>query len=306
MKVIGIDIGGTKTIIGIVDIKKGKVIKKISIPSKQFKNDKENLKSIVANTIDIIGKLNIKKVGIGILAADCAPILLYDPQKKIIGCIHSGWKGALNEIIENKGIIKGDYNFNWLNKNLANNFPRKFKVIVDSDVRCHLRAEKLYGHGKNAKNFIYINIGTGLSYSHFKNNQIYSGANGYAIHFASSKITLFDPKKNKKISLIPEELYSGKAMMTYFKKNKNVKKQKVILTNIADSLGSLIGNLINTVDPGLIIFGGGVVINNIEFRKLLIKYSRNYVFCDDIKKIRILMSKLKVDTGLLGAAAIFK
>ena len=101
MKVIGIDIGGTKTIIGIVDIKKGKVIKKISIPSKQFKNDKENLKSIVANTIDIIGKLNIKKVGIGILAADCAPILLYDPQKKIIGCIHSGWKGALNKIIEN-------------------------------------------------------------------------------------------------------------------------------------------------------------------------------------------------------------
>ena len=277
MKVIGIDIGGTKTIIGIVDIKKGKVIKKISIPSKQFKNDKENLKSIVANTVDIIGKLNIKKVGIGV-----------------------------PELIDNKGIIKGDYNFNWLNKNLANNFPRKFKVIVDSDVRCHLRAEKLYGHGKNAKNFIYINIGTGLSYSHFKNNQIYSGANGYAIHFASSKITLFDPKKNKKISLIPEELYSGKAMMTYFKKNKNVKKQKVILTNIADSLGSLIGNLINTVDPGLIIFGGGVVIKNIEFRKLLIKYSRNYVFCDDIKKIRILMSKLKVDTGLLGAAAIFK
>ena len=145
MKVIGIDIGGTKTIIGIVDIKKGKVIKKISIPSKQFKNDKENLKSIVANTIDIIGKLNIKKVGIGV-----------------------------PELIDNKGIIKGDYNFNWLNKNLANNFPRKFKVIVDSDVRCHLRAEKLYGHGKNAKNFIYINIGTGLSYAHFKNNEIYS------------------------------------------------------------------------------------------------------------------------------------
>ena len=43
----------------------------------------------------------IKKVAIGILAADCAPILLYDPQKKIIGCIHSGWKGALNKIIEN-------------------------------------------------------------------------------------------------------------------------------------------------------------------------------------------------------------
>jgi len=43
----------------------------------------------------------IKNVGIGILTADCAPILLYDPEKKIIGCIHSGWKGALNGIIKN-------------------------------------------------------------------------------------------------------------------------------------------------------------------------------------------------------------
>jgi len=43
----------------------------------------------------------VKNVGIGILTADCAPILLYDPQKKIIGCIHSGWKGALNGVIKN-------------------------------------------------------------------------------------------------------------------------------------------------------------------------------------------------------------
>lgn len=277
MKVIGIDIGGTKTIIGIIDITKGKVIKKISISSKQFQNDKENLKSIVSNTIDIIGKLKINKIGIGV-----------------------------PELIDNKGIIRGDYNFNWLNKNLADNFPKKFKVIVDSDVRCHLRAEKLYGHGKNAKNFIYINIGTGLSYAHFKNNEIYSGANGFAIHFASSKITLFDPKRNKKISLIPEDFYSGKFIMTYFKKNKNIKKQKVILENIADSLGSLIGNLVNTVDPGFIVLGGGVVLNNIEFRKMLINYSHNYIFFKDIKKIKILVSKLKIDTGVLGAAAIFK
>tara|TARA_B100001123_G_C15289852_1_gene1017059 strand:+ start:1577 stop:2338 length:762 start_codon:yes stop_codon:yes gene_type:complete len=44
---------------------------------------------------------NVKNVGIGILTADCAPILLYDPNKKIIGCVHSGWKGALNGILKN-------------------------------------------------------------------------------------------------------------------------------------------------------------------------------------------------------------
>ncbi len=42
-----------------------------------------------------------KNVGFGILSADCAPILFYDPQKKIIGCAHAGWKGALNGVVKN-------------------------------------------------------------------------------------------------------------------------------------------------------------------------------------------------------------
>lgn len=43
----------------------------------------------------------VKNTGFGILTADCASVLFYDPQKKIIGCAHSGWKGALNGIIKN-------------------------------------------------------------------------------------------------------------------------------------------------------------------------------------------------------------
>jgi len=54
----------------------------------------------------------VSNIGIGILTADCAPILFYDPQKKIIGCAHSGWKGALNGIIKNT--VK---KFNELNSN---------------------------------------------------------------------------------------------------------------------------------------------------------------------------------------------
>tara|TARA_B100000579_G_scaffold405082_1_gene390487 strand:+ start:4476 stop:5249 length:774 start_codon:yes stop_codon:yes gene_type:complete len=38
---------------------------------------------------------------LGVLTADCAPILIYEKENKIIGCIHSGWKGALNGVIEN-------------------------------------------------------------------------------------------------------------------------------------------------------------------------------------------------------------
>ena len=276
-KIIGVDIGGTKTSIGIVDIKSGKILKKTSIPSKKNSNDKKNLDFIISQTLSLAKNSSIKKIGIGV-----------------------------PELINNKGIIRGAYNFKWHNKNLAQYFPKSFLVKVDSDVRCHLRAEKFYGHGKKNNNFIYVNIGTGLSYSHYKNNRIYSGANGFAIHFASSKISLYDPKNEKKVSLTPEDVYSGNAIMQYLKKTKSTKKKSKYLNNISESLASLIGNLINSVDPGLIVLGGGVVLNNSEFRKLLIRHTRKFIFCDDVKSIKILLSKLKVDTGVIGAAAIFR
>ena len=39
------------------------------------------------------------KLPIGILTADCAPILLCDTQKKLIAAVHAGWKGAFNGIV---------------------------------------------------------------------------------------------------------------------------------------------------------------------------------------------------------------
>ena len=40
-------------------------------------------------------------IALCVLTADCAPILIYEAQKKIVGCIHAGWKGAFSGIIEN-------------------------------------------------------------------------------------------------------------------------------------------------------------------------------------------------------------
>ncbi len=40
-------------------------------------------------------------VALCVLTADCAPILIYEEDKQIIGCIHAGWKGAINGVIEN-------------------------------------------------------------------------------------------------------------------------------------------------------------------------------------------------------------
>ena len=47
----------------------------------------------------------VKGLALGVVTADCVPILLYDVKNDIIGCIHAGWRGAFLEIIK-KTIIK--------------------------------------------------------------------------------------------------------------------------------------------------------------------------------------------------------
>ena len=44
------------------------------------------------------------RIPIAVLTADCAPILIYDDNKKMVAAIHAGWKGAYKNII--KKIIK--------------------------------------------------------------------------------------------------------------------------------------------------------------------------------------------------------
>jgi YfiH family protein len=39
-------------------------------------------------------------LAIGVTAADCGPILFVDPNARVIGAAHAGWKGALTGIIE--------------------------------------------------------------------------------------------------------------------------------------------------------------------------------------------------------------
>lgn len=46
---------------------------------------------------------NLPGVAIGVRTADCVPILLYDPEKRIVAAIHAGWKGTVLHIV--KGTI---------------------------------------------------------------------------------------------------------------------------------------------------------------------------------------------------------
>lgn len=44
---------------------------------------------------------NLPGIALGILTADCTPILFADPQAGVVGACHAGWKGAISGILAN-------------------------------------------------------------------------------------------------------------------------------------------------------------------------------------------------------------
>ena len=60
--------------------------------NKNFNNNKKKLIGDALITKN-------KNIALGILTADCVPILIYDQKLKIISAIHAGWKGAYKGIV---------------------------------------------------------------------------------------------------------------------------------------------------------------------------------------------------------------
>ncbi len=42
-----------------------------------------------------------KSIAIGVLTADCVPVLIHDPIQSAIAAVHAGWKGAVNNVVAN-------------------------------------------------------------------------------------------------------------------------------------------------------------------------------------------------------------
>ena len=93
--------------------------------------NKSNIKNQKFNSDALVTKL--RNITIGVLTADCVPIILYDKQNDIIGCIHAGWKGAISGVIENT--IKAFKKINNKNSIIASIGPcigkKSYEVKID-------------------------------------------------------------------------------------------------------------------------------------------------------------------------------
>lgn len=156
--VVGIDIGGTFTKIGIVD-QKGKCLKANYLNTKQIRDFDKFLK-ILSGEIKVLTDslrkdIDISGVGVG------APNANYY-----------------------RGTIEDAPNLNW--KGIIP-FVKKFKkyfpglpVVLTNDANAAALGEMFYGGAKNMKNFVVITLGTGLGSAFVVDGRLMYGNDGHA------------------------------------------------------------------------------------------------------------------------------
>ena len=82
-----------------MNVKRDKLILMHQTHSNKVVEIKKNniKKKIIADAM--ITKM--KGFALGVVTADCVPVILYDKKNEIIGCVHAGWKGSFFGIIKN-------------------------------------------------------------------------------------------------------------------------------------------------------------------------------------------------------------
>jgi YfiH family protein len=199
---------------------KESVLNNLSIVSKKIGIDKDNLFTMNqthSNKVVIIDDsnqnskrvnadaliTNIKNITISVLTADCVPVLIYEKINHTVACVHAGWRGAINGIIENT--------FDHI---IRMNKDNNFYVAVGPCIGL-----KNYEVGKEFYNsFIRENIKNKKFFSLNKDNKIFFDLRKY-VNF---KINKFDIKNLENIDL---DTYAEKEKFFSFRRSRKLKEK---------------------------------------------------------------------------------
>ena len=119
---------------------------------------------------------NLRNVAIGILTADCVPILIYDKKLKIIAAIHAGWKGVYKDIIYKVIVFLKKKGSNTNNLYAAIGpciFEKNYEVQKDFKDRFLKKNKKNSIFFKSRKNKTYFSLNNYV-YNQLKENGIKS------------------------------------------------------------------------------------------------------------------------------------
>lgn len=291
---IGVDVGGTKIAVAAVDVQSGDILVRNEIPTGREEGGArvlERLHGLVSEIYDWLAHRDIQSLGVGI---------------------------GIPELINNAGEIKSSWNFDWNQRDVKGRMAEFGAVILESDARTAALAESLFGHGRDYPSFVFITVGSGLSFAFSRDGQIHRGANGYAIHFGSNDMMTVCGACGEQGAFNLEAFASGRGLTeTFWKRTKQTVDARdlvdappndtvrLLLDQASTALASYIGQLVNILDPHAVVIGGGLGLAPTFFKELERK-SRTYIWADDCRQIPIVKCAVSKDNATIGAAALFR
>ena len=174
-------------------------------------------------------------------------------------------------------------------------------IKMDNDAHCFLLAEMKLGAGKKLNNVLGVIIGTGIGGAWWSGNQIYLGSHGgtrgpgWSIIDYQQGINLeqaYHKLAQNNPATLAEEAYRGDILA------------ERAYQEFGHYLGITLANIVNIIDPQLIIIGGGVVESSDLFIATTKKIMRQYIKHEATKKIKIVKSKIGANAGAIGAALL--
>ncbi|MBE0651131.1 MAG: ROK family protein [Bacteroidales bacterium] len=272
IKVIGVDIGGTKISAGLVG--NGKIYKSVTIQTPTTEKQNDVIKVIIEA---IRGVMTDEVVGIGVGIpgiVDTKSGTVYNVQN-----IPSFKAVHLKEILENK---------------------LERPVHVNNDANCFTLGTKNFGDGKQFHSLVGLTLGTGLGGGIIINDKLYEGMGNGAGEFG------FFPYKDG----ILEHYCSGQFFLKQYnvtgEEAQNLalsgdKKALHMFEEFGYHLGEAIKMIVHTLSPEAVMLGGSISKNFDFFEQSMWANIRQFPYKNVINDLTV-FPVLNPEIAIIGAA----
>ncbi len=286
---LGIDVGGTKIAAGVVLLPEGRILARRQVPTLPARDGAEILDDVtrLASTLrDEAGAQGWRVSGIGI---------------------------GLCELVDTRQVVLSHATLPWDAPSIGARLQAIAPVSLEADVRAAALAEGRFGAGCGYPYWLYVTVGTGISSCLVMGGTPIPGARGIAGTFASSPLPTVDGRPAPTL----EECSSGPALVARYRSlggmattghdvmaaaGRGDAGAIEILRSAGRSLGASIGWLVNTLDPGAVVLGGGLGLEEGIYREHLVAAARAQIWSDIHRGVPILSARLGKEAGIIGAA----
>ncbi len=307
---IGIDLGGTKILIALVDKTTGEIVHHVKKKTKKDKGPKNIIRKMIEGIEELLQESDI-------------------PLQEI----ESIGVGAAGQVDRENGILIGAPNLDCYDLNIREHLTSHFNlpVYLGNDVEIAAMGEMMFGAAKGCDDFVCIFVGTGVGSSIVKNGKIIHGATGtageighmivdlngrqcacgahgcleaYASRSAIEKRIEGALRKGRH-SVILDYLESGKSISSSMIQKSIERDDELVIqcvTEASEYLSGGIASIINFINPKLIILGGGLIEAVDYFYQKTIKKARAKCLPVPATKIEFKKAELGDYSGVIGAA----